>query len=217
MFAIRETLKTLVPERLQPSFQAIVWRLLATGVVARHASQKEADLYDRGVEMVEILVDLLAAIGLPFHHDATAQTLRLFAPGAKIPGVTTEHIETYGRITLPVSADLAAGLIALWLLYREGIERNLLNERGERVVLLEDLDACMVSQLRNSAIQRLTDRRSLLTDFRQLRVARLPESGVYMEVGEALAVQRGILSLIFDTAAEAALERPGRPAAEVQP
>jgi hypothetical protein len=216
MFALRDALRNALPERLQSRFQAVVWRLLATGVIARHASQKEADLYDRGVDMAEVLVDLFAALGLPFHHDATAQTLRLFAPGATIPGVPVDQPETYGRITLPVSADLAAGLIALWLLYREGVERNLLNQRGERVILLEDLDACMVSQLRNTAMQRLTDRRELLTEFRQLRVARLPDNGANMEVGDALAIQRGILSLIFDTAAEAALARPAKVSAEAQ-
>ncbi|MBD9437323.1 DUF4194 domain-containing protein [Pseudoxanthomonas sp. PXM03] len=209
MQPIRDALMGTLPAWLQPSFQPVVWRLLATGVIARGASGSETELYDRSVDMERVLSELFEVLGFPFHHDPTAQTVRLYAPGASIPGVPTHDCPTYPRLTTNVSADLAAGLIALWLLYREAIERNLLNDRGERVVELADLDNCMVSQLQNLSLQRQTDRRAMLTSFRQLRVVRLPDSGVDMEAGEALAIQRGILSLIFDTAAEAALEQRG--------
>lgn len=212
MHTISDAIRASVPDWLQPSFQPVVWRLMATGVIARGASGSESELYDRGIEMEQALSDLFEALGFPFHHDPAAQTIRLYAPGAAIPGVPATDGEDYPRLRMKISGDLAAGLIALWLLYREGLERNLLNDRGERVVMLSELDACMSSQLQNTSLQRLTDRRSALTSFRQLRVVRLPESGADMDADDALAIQRGILSLIFDTAAEAALD--SRPAAK---
>lgn len=212
MHTISDAIKAAIPDWLKPSFQPVVWRLMATGVIARGASGSESELYDRGVEMEHALGDLFGALGFPFHHDPAAQTIRLYAPGAAIPGVPATDGEDYPRLRMKVPSDLAAGLIALWLLYREGLERNLLNDRAERIVMLAELDICMASQLQNTSLQRLTDRRAALASFRQLRVVRLPDSGADMEADEALAIQRGILSLIFDTAAEAALD--SRPPAE---
>lgn len=210
MTALREAFERALPAHMElGEIREVIWRLMATGVISRGASQTEAELYDRGIEASDALVDLFELLGMLLQIDPVARTLRLFPPGADVPGVERVLGEPYARLSVPVSPELAASMLALWLLYREGVERNLLNEHGERVVTLTELDACLSNQFGTQVMARASERRLLLFDLRKHRVLRLPEGVNDFDADVAVAIQRGILSIVHEHAARSALAATG--------
>ena len=62
-------------------------RLLDYGVICRDESQVEQQLYDRYLRLEEIVSDYLELLGVRVQHDKRFQFIRLYPPGAQIPGV----------------------------------------------------------------------------------------------------------------------------------
>jgi hypothetical protein len=65
-------------------------RLLDYGVICRDESQVEQQLYDRYCRLEEIVADYLELLGVRVQHDKRFQFIRLYPPGAQIPGVQDE-------------------------------------------------------------------------------------------------------------------------------
>ena len=70
----------------QAQFSELMIRLLDHGVLCRSESKKEAELYDRYLQIPELVEDYLSVLHIRLHHERRFTSLRLFPPGAEIPG-----------------------------------------------------------------------------------------------------------------------------------
>ena len=70
----------------QAQFSELMIRLLDHGVLCRSESKKEAELYDRYLQSPELVEDYLSVLHIRLHHERRFTSLRLFPPGAEIPG-----------------------------------------------------------------------------------------------------------------------------------
>ena len=71
-------------------YSELLIRLLDYGVLCRDESQTEQLLYDRFVRIAEPVEEYLALIGVRVQHDSRFNFVRLFPPGAQVPGLADE-------------------------------------------------------------------------------------------------------------------------------
>ena len=67
-------------------FSELVIRLLDHSVLCRDESNVEERLYDRFLVLEEIIEDYLAPLHLRIQHDRRFCFIRVFPPGATVPG-----------------------------------------------------------------------------------------------------------------------------------
>src|SRR5690554_6602107 len=68
-------------------FSELMIRLLDRGVLCRDESKREAELYDRFLQVRELVEDYLAVLRIRLLHEPRFNLLRVFPPGAEVPGL----------------------------------------------------------------------------------------------------------------------------------
>ncbi|MCW8882672.1 MAG: DUF4194 domain-containing protein, partial [Sedimenticola sp.] len=68
-------------------FRELCIRLLNYGVLCRAENQTEQQLYDRFVRIESLVEEYLNVIGITLFHDRRFAYLRLYPPGAQVPGM----------------------------------------------------------------------------------------------------------------------------------
>src|SRR5690554_1706926 len=86
---MREALQARLAERGVSSaeFSDLMIRLLDRGVLCRDESKREAELYDRFLQVRELVEDYLAVLRIRLLHEPRFNLLRVFPPGAEVPGL----------------------------------------------------------------------------------------------------------------------------------
>lgn len=188
-------------------FRAIGIYLLSHGVIMREESPVEKALYDEARRIDDMLYDYFSVLGLTLHHDVNQEVIRLYPPGATVAGVTMveESGEGTASIRARVSTDVVAATLALRCLYEERLQRGTIDSNGEAVVTLEDLSACMNTQLRRPLPTNATDKQAILADLRRLRVIRLSPTFLVQDPEAYIAVRPEVLYLVNNEALENAL------------
>src|SRR3990167_2859032 len=71
-------------------FTELLIRLMDYGVICRDESQVEADLYDRYLRIEPLIEDYLSLLGVRIQHERRFCFVRLYPPGARVPGLQDE-------------------------------------------------------------------------------------------------------------------------------
>ena len=149
-------------------------RLLDYGVICRDESQVEQQLYDRYLRVEEIVADYLQLIGVRVQHDKRFQFIRLYPPGAQIPGVQDEQnmIQSSG-LRMRLNQNEVALILVLRAQYDKALREGQVDEQGCVMVSLEALSIAIKNLLNRTLPENMTERKQLFRRLKQLRLIQM--------------------------------------------
>lgn len=168
--ALEQSLETCQLTRQE--FSELLIRLLEYGVLCRDESQVEEQLYDRFLRCRPLLEAWLAPMAFRLQHDAQFQFVRLYPPGARVPGMIEDESQQPFNSGLRArlgQQEVAAALV-LRVEYDKAIREARVDERGHVLISLETLGLGLRNLLKRSLPDTRTERRQMLVRLRQLRL-----------------------------------------------
>ena len=149
-------------------------RLLDYGVICRDESQIEQQLYDRYLRLEEIVADYLELIGVRVQHDKRFQFIRLYPPGAQIPGVQDEPnaVQSPG-LRMRLNQNEVALILVLRAQYDKALREGQVDEQGCVMVSLESLSIAIKNLLKRTLPDNMTECKQLFRRLKQLRLIQL--------------------------------------------
>nr|WP_255774525.1 DUF4194 domain-containing protein [Microbulbifer zhoushanensis] len=189
-------------------FSELLVRLLDYGVICRDESQVETQLYDRFLRCEQLLREWLAPLGLRLQHDSRFQFIRVYPPGAEVPGMPDQEEPHHGGFRARLTQQEVAAILVLRVEYDKALREGQVDEHGCVALSLEALELGLRNLLKMSLPDKLAERRSLLRRLRQLRLVQLAgeESESVAEVW--LRVRPTIAHFVTEAALQQLLE-PG--------
>lgn len=197
-------LKTLTARLQQLSlssteFSEVLIRLLDYGVITRSESQIEAQLYDRYLRCQNLIEEYLSVIGVSILHDPQFNYIRVFPPGAVVPGVPENEHSPFnsGFRTKPGQQEVAA-ILVLRVEYEKSLREGQVDDKGCVMLSLEGFSLGLKNLLKKSLPENLLDRRQI---FRRLKQLRLIDISTEMEVDSPdtwISIQPAITRFVND-------------------
>ena len=199
-------------------FRELCIRLLNYGVLCRAENQTEQQLYDRIVRIESLVEEYLDVIGITLFHDRRFAYLRLYPPGAQVPGMEDVSDTAFtGGLRARLRQDEVALLLVLRLQYDKALREGQLDEEGYVLESVESLYIAMSNLLGRTLPDKVVERKRVFNRLRQLRLIEF-RSDDEMESGEAwIKIHPMIVTFVNDeaiTAIEQAL--PAEAASEVE-
>src|SRR5690554_2860963 len=180
-------------------FSDLMIRLLDRGVLCRDESKREAELYDRFLQVRELVEDYLAVLRIRLLHEPRFNLLRVFPPGAEVPGLPDTEDDSHA-LRQRLSQQEVALILVLRAEYDKSLREGQLDEHGQALLSLEALNLSMRNLLGRSLPETATERQALLRRLRQLRLIRSPAEMDTDSEEAWLTIRPGIISLVTDTA-----------------
>lgn len=194
---------SLLQEQLEPrgislaEFSELVIRLLDYGVISRNESQIEASLYDRYLQCSELVEDYLSVIGARIQHDRRFAFVRIFPPGAEVPGMPDlDDTPFNGGFRARPSQQEVAVILVLRAEYEKSLREGQLDEQGRAVISLEGLAIAMHNLLKRSLPEGQVERRNLFRRLRQLRLIQFNHEDDMDNEESWLSIQPSITSFV---------------------
>ena len=154
-------------------YSELLIRLLDYGVLCRDESQTEQQLYDRYLRVQGLVDDYLTLIGIRIQHDARFNFVRLFPPGAEVPGLPEDERPFNNGFRVKLSQAEVATVLILRSLYDRALREGQLDELGCVLVSIENVTIALRNLLKRTLPDKLTERRALFGRLKQLRLIQL--------------------------------------------
>ena len=152
-------------------FSELCLRLLNNGVLCRAENQVEQQLYDRFLRIEALVKDYLQLMGMQLLHDRRFAYIRLYPPGANLPGMEDSETSSFGGgLRARLRQDEVALLLVLRLQYDKALREGQLDDAGFVTESLESIGIAMRNLLNRSLPDKLTERRQVFHRLRQLRL-----------------------------------------------
>lgn len=179
-------------------FSELMIRLLDHGVLCRDESKKEAELYDRYLQIPELVEDYLSVLQVRLHHERRFFSLRLFPPGAEIPGQADPDEGINAGLRNRLGQQEVALVLVLRAEYDKALREGQVDEQGQVTLPMEALNLASKNLLGRPLPEGRTEREALFRRMRQLRLIRgAGEAG--LDDGEAwLTIRPDITGLVTD-------------------
>lgn len=195
----------LIEEKLEKDgltskdFSELLIRLLDYGVICRDESQVEQTLYDRYLRIESLIADYLSLMGVRLQHDRRFQFVRLYPPGAQVPGMDDDFDQPFnGGLRVRLNQNEVALVLILRSLYDKALREGAVDENGCALASLESITISLKNLLHRSLPENITERKALFRKLRQLRLIQLTSEDV-LEGGEFwLKVRPMIMSYVSD-------------------
>jgi hypothetical protein len=195
----------LIEEKLEKDglsnkdFSELLIRLLDYGVICRDESQVEQTLYDRYLRIEGLIADYLSLMGVRVQHDRRFQFVRLYPPGAQVPGMEDDFDQPFnGGLRVRLNQNEVALVLILRSLYDKSLREGAVDENGCALASLESITISLKNLLHRSLPENITERKALFRKLRQLRLIQLTSEDV-LEGGEFwLKVRPMIMSYVSD-------------------
>lgn len=166
-------------DRLQKSgvtldeYRELCLRLLNYSVLCRDESQVEQQLYDRYVRTADLVDEYLEVVGIRVFHDRRFAYVRLYPPGASLPGVEDAHEQSFsGGLRARLRQDEVILLLALRQLYDKALREGQVDEEGYVTESMEAIGIAMRNSLGRSLPEKITDRKRAFERLKKLRLVR---------------------------------------------
>ena len=193
-------------------FSELMIRLLDHGVLCRSESKKEAELYDRYLQIPELVEDYLSVLHIRLHHERRFTSLRLFPPGAEIPGEADSDDGFNSGLRNRLSQQEVALILVLRAEYDKSLRDGQIDEHGQATLPLEAINLASKNLLGRPLPEGRTERDALFRRMRQLRLIR-SDGDNSLEDNEAwLTIRPDITSLVTDTVLSQLLGDDNKPA-----
>lgn len=187
-------------------FREITGRLFASGVIFRDENTFEERMYDDARRIIPMLDEYFSLSGFRMFHDAESTFIRLYPPGAWVPGQGEADADGEKLLRTRLSADFVATALMLRFLYQQGLAEGRI-EAGEEVhVRMEDLALAMTAHLGRVLPEGKTDRGNLFKELKRQRILRFNEETDFNNGDGFIAIRRPILSLVGEEALRVALD-----------
>ncbi|WP_323844014.1 DUF4194 domain-containing protein [Microbulbifer magnicolonia] len=151
-------------------FSELLVRLLDYGVICRDESQVETVLYDRFQRCEQLIREWLAPLGLRLQHDSRFQFIRVYPPGAEVPGMPDQEEPHHGGFRARLTQQEVAAILVLRIEYDKALREGQVDESGYAALSLEALELGLRNLLKMSLPDKLAERKNLLKKLRQLRL-----------------------------------------------
>jgi hypothetical protein len=187
-------------------------RLLDYGVICRDESQVEQQLYDRYLRLEEIVSDYLELIGVRVQHDKRFQFIRLYPPGAQIPGVQDEPnaIQSPG-LRMRLNQNEVALILVLRAQYDKALREGQVDEQGCVMVSLESLSIAIMNLLKRTLPENMTERKQLFRRLKQLRLIQIANEDRLDDGDMWMRIRPMIMSYVSEQVLTDLIENEQRP------
>ncbi len=193
-------------------FSALMIRLLDRGVLCRDESRTEAELYDRYLQVTDLVEDYLDVLHIRLLHEPRFNSLRLFPPGAEVPGLADSEDAFNTGLRDRLSQQEVMVILVLRAEYDKALREGQIDEDGEVQLPMEALSLACKNLLGRSLPENLTERRALFRRLRQLRLVRSTTDEALEDSEAWLTIRPGITSLVTDTVLAQLVDQEGVPA-----
>lgn len=193
-------------------FSELIIRLLDYGVICRDESLIELQLYDRYLRLKDSVEAYLSVLGIRILHDARFQFVRLFPPGAQVPGLDDEeHSSQAFRSRL--SQQEIALILVLRVQYDKALREGAVDEQGGVLLSFEALNIALKNLLKRNLPDNLGERKLLFRRLRQLRLVQIQNDDAFLEGDSWLKIRPMIMSYVSD---EVLSELSAEPSVEIE-
>lgn len=152
-------------------FSELLIRLLDYGVLCRDESQIEEQLYDRFLQLKDLVEDYLIMIGIRLQHDERFHFVRIYPPGSQVPGMPDEVTQPFNSgFRQRLSQQDISVVLVLRAEYDKSLREGKMDENGCVMISMEALSIGMRNLLNRSLPETLTERNRLLSRLKQLRL-----------------------------------------------
>lgn len=196
-------IEKLIEDQLRSSgitrleFSELLIRLLDYGVISRNESQIEASLYDRYLQCSDLVEDYLSIIGARIQHDRRFAFVRIFPPGAEVPGMMDLDDAPFNSgFRARLSQQDVAAILVLRAEYEKSLREGQLDEEGRAMISLEGLSIAMHNLLKRSLPEGQVERRALFRRLRQLRLIQFNSEDDMDNEESWLSIQPSITSFV---------------------
>ncbi len=189
------TARGLTPEQ----FSELIIRLLDNGVLCRDESKREAELYDRYLQAADLVEDYLQVLRIRILHEPRFNSLRLFPPGAEVPGLADAEDSFNSGLRARLSRQEVALILVLRAEYDKALREGQIDEKGQVVLPLEALSLAHKNLLGRPLPEGLVERRQLFTSLRQLRLIRSAGDEALVDAEAWLTIRPDICSMVTDS------------------
>ncbi|NHN36354.1 DUF4194 domain-containing protein [Pseudomaricurvus alcaniphilus] len=187
-------------------YQELCLRLLNYGVLCRDESRVEQQLYDLYVRISELVDEYLGMVGIRVFHDRRFAYVRLYPPGARVPGMEDAEQGAFSSgLRSRLRQDEVALLLVLRQLYDKALREGQLDDNGYVTESIESIGIAIRNQLGRSLPEKVTDRKRVFERLRKLRLIQYRQEQD-LDVGDAgLKIHPMIVAFVSEEAL-AALE-----------
>jgi dsDNA-binding SOS-regulon protein len=197
-------------------FSELMIRLLDHGVLCRDENKREAEFYDRYLQVADLVEDYLTVLRIRLLHEPRFHSLRLFPPGAEVPGLADTDDAFNSGLRERLSQAEVALILVLRAEYDKSLREGQIDENGQVTLPLEALSLAHKNLLGRPLPEGLVDRRNLFRRLRQLRIIRYAGDEALEDSESWLTIRPDITSLVSDTVL-AELADAGEPASNDAP
>ncbi|MCR8923433.1 DUF4194 domain-containing protein [Dasania sp. GY-MA-18] len=192
---IASSLKTV---NLNPDdFSELLIRLLDYGVISRDESQIEAKLYDRYIICEQLVEDYLAPLKVRIQHDSKFKFVRLYPPGASVPGMIDSESEAFNQgFRVKPNQQEVAVILVLRVEYEKCLREGQVDEKGCVLLPLEGLAIAHKNLLRRSLPDNLGERKAIFKRLRQLRLINFNAESDLETAESWISIQPSITSFV---------------------
>lgn len=180
-------------------FSELMIRLLDRGVLCRDESGKEAELYDRYLQAADLVEDYLSILHIRLLHEPRFRSLRLFPPGAEVPGLADDDSGVNVGLRARLTQQEVATILVLRAEYDKSLREGQIDEHGQVTLPLEGLNLASKNLLGRALPQARTEREALFRRLRQLRLIRGATDAALDDEEAWLIIRPGIMSVVTDT------------------
>ncbi len=183
----------------QKDYSELLVRLLDYGVICRDESQIEQTLYDRFVRIQPLISEYLEVLGIRIQHDPRFQFVRLYPPGAEVPGMQEDQqFEQSPAFRQRLSQNEVALILVLRAQYDKALREGAVDDQGCVMVSFESLTIAMKNLLKRSLPEQMTERKTLFRRLRQLRLVQLQNEDSVADGDLWLRIRPMIMSYVSD-------------------
>lgn len=183
----------------QKEYSELLVRLLDYGVICRDESQVEQALYDRYVRIEELIGEYLSVLGIRIQHDRRFQFVRLYPPGAQVPGMEEDQ-EFSGSPSFRqrLNQNEVALILVLRAQYDKALREGAVDEQGCVMVSFEGLSIAMKNLLKRSLPENVTERKAMFRKLRQMRLIQLQNEDSVEDGDVWMRIRPMIMSYVSD-------------------
>jgi hypothetical protein len=188
-------------------YSELLIRLLDYGVICRDESQIEQQLYDRYLRLETLARDYLELIGIQIQHDRRFNFVRLFPPGAEVPGLDDSGEGPFNQgFRVRLNQQEVALVLVLRSLYDRALREGKVDDNGCVLASLENITISLRNLLKRSLPDNVTERKHLFKRLRQLRLIQMSQDDAMDEGDFWVRIRPMIMSYVSDDVLGALLE-----------
>lgn len=180
-------------------FSELIIRLLNYGVLSRKQNQAEQALYDRYIRVESLVDEYLSVMQIKLFHDKKFEYVRLYPPGAFVPGMESPDSYTSG-FKVKLKQSEVALILVLRVQYDKAIREARVDEQGYVIEKLESVSIALKEILGRTLSENITERKELFHKLRQLRLIEFNKDSIDRIQEAFIKISPMITSFVNDDA-----------------